>query len=56
MSRLRSWLGGFRAAYLPILLTYFCYGASSVTAVALLYFEKDTLKLASRSGWGCPGA
>ena len=45
MSRLRSWFGGFRSAYLPILGTYFCYGASSVTAVALLYFEKDTLKL-----------
>src|SRR5687767_15775582 len=45
MSRLRSWLGGFRAAYLPVLVTYFCYGASSMTAVALLYFEKDTLKL-----------
>jgi hypothetical protein len=45
IGRLKTWLGGFRAAYLPILVTYFCYGASSVTAVALLYFEKDTLKL-----------
>jgi MFS family permease len=45
MSRLRGWIGGFRSAYLPVLLTYFCYGASSVTAVALLFFEKDTLKL-----------
>jgi MFS family permease len=43
--RLRRWFGGFRGAYLPVLGTYFCYGASSVTAVALLYFEKDTLRL-----------
>ena len=44
-ARLRGWLGGFRRAYLPVLLTYFCYGASSITAVALLFFEKDTLRL-----------
>jgi MFS family permease len=43
--RLRGWLGGFRLAYLPVLLTYFCYGASNITAVALLFFEKDTLRL-----------
>jgi len=43
--RLRSWFGGFRAAYLPVLLTYFCYGASSVTSVSLLFFEKETLHL-----------
>lgn len=45
IGRLKRLLGGFRSAYLPILGTYFCYGASSVTAVALLYFEKDTLRL-----------
>jgi MFS family permease len=45
MVRLRDLLGGVRPAYLPVLLTYFCYGASSVIAVALLFFEKDTLKL-----------
>ena len=39
------WLGGLRPAYLPVLLTYFCYGASTVTAIALIYFEKDTLGL-----------
>jgi MFS family permease len=44
-SRLRRWLGSFRIAYLPVLLAYFCYGASSVTAIALLYFEKDVLGL-----------
>jgi MFS family permease len=43
--RLGGWLGGFRLAYLPVLLTYFCYGASNITAVALLFFEKDTLRL-----------
>lgn len=41
----RRWLGGFRLAYLPVLLAYFCYGASTVTAIALLYFEKDVLGL-----------
>lgn len=42
---LRRWLGGFRIGYLPVLITYFCYGASAVTSVALLYFEKDLLGL-----------
>ncbi|HEV8473058.1 MAG TPA: hypothetical protein VGR82_09805, partial [Methylomirabilota bacterium] len=42
---LRRRLGGFRLAYLPVLVTYLCYGASSVTAVGLLYFEKETLGL-----------
>ena len=41
----RRLFGGFRLAYLPVLVTYFCYGASMVTAVALLYFEKQTLGL-----------
>jgi MFS family permease len=52
MARLKSLLGGFRGAYLPILGTYFCYGASSVTAVALLYFEKDTLRLTPSAAAG----
>ena len=42
---LRRLFGGFRPAYLPVLVPYFCYGASTVTAVALLYFEKQTLGL-----------
>ena len=42
---LRRWLGGIRIGYLPVLITYFCYGASAVTSVALLYFEKDVLGL-----------
>jgi len=41
----RRWFGGFRVAYLPVLLTYLCFGASMVTSIALLYFEKDTLGL-----------
>jgi MFS family permease len=36
---------GLRPAWVPILLTYFCYGASAVTAVADVYFTKDTLRL-----------
>ncbi len=50
--RLRGWLGGFRLAYLPVLLTYFCYGASSVTAVALLFFEKEALQLSPAQAAG----
>jgi hypothetical protein len=42
---LRRWVGRFRWAYLPVLLTYLCYGASVVTGIALLYFEKNTLGL-----------
>jgi MFS family permease len=37
--------GGFRPAYLPVLITYFAYGASAITGVALVFFEKDTLGL-----------
>ena len=51
-ARLRSWFGGFRLAYLPVLLTYFCFGAGSVTAIALLYFEKDTLQLTPAAAAG----
>jgi MFS family permease len=39
----RSILGRMRLAYLPVLVAYFCYGASGITAIALLYFQKDTL-------------
>ncbi|MGH7414039.1 MAG: MFS transporter [Candidatus Rokuibacteriota bacterium] len=39
----RGLLGGVRLAYLPVLLTYFSYGASGITSIALLYFQKDTL-------------
>jgi MFS family permease len=42
---LKQWLGGIRLAYLPVLVTYFCFGASTVTSIALVYFEKDALGL-----------
>ena len=38
-------LGGFRPAWIPVLVTYFCYGASAVTGVAEIFFQKDTLQL-----------
>jgi hypothetical protein len=38
-------LGEIRLAYLPVLLTYFCYGASGITGVALVFFQKDVLAL-----------
>ena len=41
----RRLLGGVRLAYLPVLVTYFAYGASAVTGVALVFFEKDALRL-----------
>jgi hypothetical protein len=37
--------GGFRLAWLPVLVTYFCFGASAITAIADVYFQKDTLGL-----------
>ncbi len=41
----RRLLGGFRLAYLPVLVTYFCYGASAITGVALVFFQKDAIRL-----------
>lgn len=41
----RRLLGGFRPAYLPVLVTYFCYGASAITGVALVFFQKDAIGL-----------
>ncbi|HET8563109.1 MAG TPA: hypothetical protein VFM35_04450 [Candidatus Binatia bacterium] len=38
-------LGSVKLRYMPVLLTYFCYGASQITAIALVFFEKDTLGL-----------
>ncbi len=42
---LRRIFGRFRANYLPVLATYFAYGASTITSVALVYFQKETLQL-----------
>jgi len=35
--------GTVRIAYLPVLITYFCYGATGVVSIALLFFQKETL-------------
>ena len=43
--RLQALFGGFRVEYLPILATYFAFGASAITGIATLYFQKDTLNL-----------
>lgn len=42
---LRRLAGTVRAAYLPVLVTYFAYGASAIVGVATLYFQKETLAL-----------
>ena len=45
LRRARQAASSVRLAYLPVLVTYFCYGASAITAIALVFFEKDTLSL-----------
>ena len=44
-ARWRTVLGSIRLAYIPVLATYFAYGASMITSVALVWFQKDTLHL-----------
>jgi hypothetical protein len=44
-ARLGAVLGAVRLEYAPIFVTYFAYGASTVTAIALLYLQKETLAL-----------
>jgi len=39
-------------SWTPILVTYFCYGASAVTGVAELFFQKDVLKLSPAEAAG----
>jgi hypothetical protein len=41
----RELLGTVRGSYLPVLVTYFAYGASAITGVSLLYFQKEALLL-----------
>src|SRR4030095_5137445 len=41
----RSILGSIRLAYLPVLVACFCYGASGITSISLLYFQKDALTI-----------
>jgi MFS family permease len=45
MNILRKFLDGFRPAWTTVLLVYFCYGASAITGVAEVFFQKETLKL-----------
>ncbi len=49
---LRSLVGGFRIAWTPILLTYFCYGASAISGLAELFFQKEVLNLAPAEAAG----
>ncbi|HEY7648371.1 MAG TPA: hypothetical protein VID04_05140 [Methylomirabilota bacterium] len=42
---MRRFLGSYRRAWTPILMTYFCFGASAVTGVAELFFQKNVLNL-----------
>ncbi|HET7875101.1 MAG TPA: hypothetical protein VFN71_06205, partial [Methylomirabilota bacterium] len=39
----RRLFGPIRLAYAPVLITYFAYGASGVTGIALTFFQKDAL-------------
>lgn len=45
IAAVREVLGTLRWAYLPVLATYFAYGASAIASVALLYFQKDVIGL-----------
>ncbi len=45
-------LGRVRWAWMPVLVTYLCYGASAVTGVAELFFQKDVLRLAPAEAAG----
>jgi hypothetical protein len=38
-------VGPVRLAYLPVLITYFAYGASAVTAIGATFFAKNALRL-----------
>ncbi len=40
-----KFLGEFRLSWISILLTYFCYGASAITGVAEVFFQKEALRL-----------
>lgn len=42
---LRKFIGGFRREWTTVLLVYFCYGASTITGIAEVFFQKETLKL-----------
>lgn len=52
MGVVRTLLGSYRRAWTPILLTYFCFGASAMTGVAELFFQKNVLNLAPAEAAG----
>lgn len=40
-----KFLGGYRREWTTVLLVYFCFGASSITGIAEVFFQKETLQL-----------
>lgn len=42
---LSKFIGGFRREWTTVLLVYFCFGASSITGIAEVFFQKETLQL-----------
>src|SRR3990167_6464313 len=44
-ARFRRLFGTLRLSYVPVLVTYFGYGANSVTAIGLLFFQKNELAI-----------
>ncbi len=38
-------IGGFRREWTTVLVVYFCYGASAITGIAEVFFQKETLGL-----------
>jgi len=45
IASVRAVVGTLRLGYLPVLVTYFAYGASAITSVSMLFFQKETLAL-----------
>lgn len=45
----RHFSGGFQARYIPLLLVYFAYGASGLTAVAETFWIKEKLSLSAEA-------
>lgn len=42
---LATLIGGFRREWTTVLVVYFCYGASAITGIAEVFFQKETLGL-----------
>ena len=41
IASVRAVVGTLRLGYLPVLVTYFAYGASAITSVSMLFFQKE---------------